>query len=166
MPTTHCPYPSVEELTKTFDMSPHPEGGFFKETYRWSEHLSFSQQQSRKPWSRHLSFHPGTLENSARLHCQIVSKATATTQQQFCSCSRWATIRISTEWQHLRFIPPTLHSSASRLSCMSLSTNACLTYCSLGGSPLHHCRQRILSSCVLQPPLLILDSCLISLEAD
>ena len=36
MSSIPCPYPSVEELTKTFDLIPHPEGGFFKETYRWT----------------------------------------------------------------------------------------------------------------------------------
>jgi predicted cupin superfamily sugar epimerase len=29
--------PSVEQLIKTFDLMPHPEGGYFKETYRASE---------------------------------------------------------------------------------------------------------------------------------
>ena len=38
---------TVQQLIQTFDLKPHPEGGFYKETYRSTEHISQSALPDR-----------------------------------------------------------------------------------------------------------------------
>jgi len=46
---------TVEQLTSTFDLLPHPEGGFFKETYRATEQAAQGALPSRFSGARALS---------------------------------------------------------------------------------------------------------------
>jgi uncharacterized protein len=47
--------PSVQQLIKEFDLLPHPEGGYYKETYRSAEMIPATALSERFPANRNLS---------------------------------------------------------------------------------------------------------------
>ena len=57
----------IEELVRRLNLAPHPEGGYFRETYRSAEHITLARYDGPRATSTAIYFLV-TAESPSRLH--------------------------------------------------------------------------------------------------